>query len=254
MLLPVQVAVAVTGAGGVVHRERDRVGDEHDLHLLVGNARELTQGVRHEARVGAREARVRRELTHLVDAQGALGDAAVLGQLVRGRREILTVLTARTVGGVGARRQRDDAARAVGVRLAQRVGEERFGVAVAPHDRRRDAATLELGAQRRDEGTVLIVDGAAPTHDLVVVRDVGEPLVGDAAPGRHAAQERHDLVGLLRAAERREQHRVVGLEGVRFGHGRSPVRRGCGALRSRMTATMRSTKTMTTQHHSTGTL
>ena len=100
-------------------------------------------------------------------------------------------------------------------RLVQRVGEERLGVAVAPQQRRGDAAPVELGAQPHQQLAVEVVDRAAPAAGEVVLADRLEPGVGDAAAGGDPAQEGHDLLGRLGAAEGAEQHDVVGGERIR---------------------------------------
>ena len=123
----------------------------------------------------------------------------------------------------------------------------------------RDAAAVELGAQRGQQRTVLVVDGAAPAEPVVVLGHGGQPLVRDAAPGGDVAQERHHLAraapGRRRTAAGCASYGASGLAlGLRLGgaHRGSPVRRGLGALRSSTTAIMRTAKTMRTAPHTTG--
>ena len=107
--------------------------------------------------------------------------------------EVLAVLAAGGVAGVGAGDHGEHPAYAALVRLAQGVGDERVEVAVAPDERGRDLAPVELGPQRGQQRAVLVVDGAAPAEAVVVLGHGGQPLVRDAATGRDVAQERHHL-------------------------------------------------------------
>ena len=72
--------------------------------------------------------------------------------------------------------------------------------------RARGIRLVERGEQR----AVLRVDRRDPAEVLVVPGHLGQPLVGNAAPAGHVAQERHDVVRALGAAERQQQQRVVG--------------------------------------------
>ena len=102
---------------------------------------------------------------------------------------------------------------AVGVQLAQGVGEVRRPEAVAPVDRQREPASGDLALERGLEGAVLLVDGADAAKMPVVVRHLLEPLVGDAAAAGDVAQVGDDVVLALRAAEAGEQDAVVGRGG-----------------------------------------
>ena len=118
-------------------------------------------------------------------------------------------------------------------RLADRVCEVRRPVAVAPVDGQVDAAPGELRLERGLERAVLRVDGAHAAEVAVVVRDLFEPLVGDAAPARDVAKERDDVLLPFGSAEAGEQDRVVGDGHL---HERGPGGRGirceqhCAAL------------------------
>ena len=68
----------------------------------------------------------------------------------------------------------------------------------------------ELRLQCRLQRAVLRVDGAHPAEVAVVVRDLFEALVRDAAPARDVAQEGDDVVLALGTAEAGEQDPVVG--------------------------------------------
>jgi hypothetical protein len=67
----------------------------------------------------------------------------------------------------------------------------------------------ELDPDRVEQLAALLVDRRHAAEVLVVLGDLGQPGVRDATAGGHVAQERHDVVGALRAAERQQQERVV---------------------------------------------
>ena len=92
---------------------------------------------------------------------------------------------------------------------ADRVGEERVPVAVAPVDRDVDPGAGEVLAQRREERAVLVVDRRAAAEQEVVLADLLQPLARDPPAAGHVLQERHDVLGPLGAAERHEQQCVV---------------------------------------------
>ena len=81
-------------------------------------------------------------------------------------------------------------------------------VAVAEVDRQVDAATAQLRLERGDQLAVLGVDRADAAEQLVVVRDVEQPLARDVAAARDVLEERQHVVRPLRAAERDEHDRV----------------------------------------------
>src|SRR6185312_15334024 len=58
--------------------------------------------------------------------------------------------------------------------------------------------------------SALLVDRAHPADRVVVLGHAGQPLRGDAAAAGDVLQERHDVSGAFRAAERDEQEGVVG--------------------------------------------
>ena len=145
---------------------------------------------------------------HLVDDQAVGGRA----DLVDGGREVLAVLPAGGVAGVGAREQGEHPRCAEVERLVDGVREERLGVAVAPQHRGVDAAPVELGPKPGEQVAVEVVDRAAAAAGEVVLADRLEPRVGDVAAGGDPAQEGHDLVGGLGPAEGPEEDDVVGGE------------------------------------------
>src|SRR6185437_14407716 len=65
-------------------------------------------------------------------------------------------------------------------------------------------------ADRGQQIATLLVDRAHPADRVVVLGHAGQPLRGDAAAARDVLQERHDVSGAFRAAERDEQEGVVG--------------------------------------------
>src|SRR5690606_34828407 len=68
---------------------------------------------------------------------------------------------------------------------------------------------LELVGQCGDQRPALVVDRAATAEQRVVLTDLGQPLVRDAPPPGHIAEERHHVLGGLRSAERHQHHGVV---------------------------------------------
>ena len=108
-----------------------------------------------------------------------------------------------------AGREHQRACDAVVAHLPHRVGDVRLPVAVAPVDRQVDAVRREVRSQRGDQRAVLRVDRRHAAEVLVVLGDLGQPLVGHAAAAGDVAQERHDVVVALRAAEGQEQQGVV---------------------------------------------
>ena len=87
-------------------------------------------------------------------------------------------------------------------------------------------AVAQLDAQRGDELATLRVDRAHAAEQLVVRADLGESLGGDAATPRDVLEERHDVIGSLRATEGHHQKRVVrGLCGHDWQLGQNQVER-----------------------------
>ena len=135
------------------------------------------------------------------------------------------------------------------LRLVERVVEVRVPVAVAPEHRQVDAAAGELGLEGRLQLAVVLVDRADAAEVAVVVRDLLEALVGDAAPARDVAQERDHVVLTLGAAEPGEQDRVVGdrlgdvlgslLRGGRRARHDRVDRAGCGCRGSGLVSAVR---------------
>jgi hypothetical protein len=71
------------------------------------------------------------------------------------------------------------------------------------------AIASALRLQRRLQLAVVLVDGAVPAEVSVVMGDLFEALVGDAAPARDVAEKGDDVVLPLRAAESGEEDAVV---------------------------------------------
>lgn len=94
-------------------------------------------------------------------------------RLQRGQRlrQVLAVLAAAGVRGVGAGGEHGDPAVAVRDHLAEGVGEVRGPVAVAPVHRQFEAVVREVLAQRLQKRTVLCVDRAHAAEEEVVLAD-----------------------------------------------------------------------------------
>jgi hypothetical protein len=143
------------------------------------------------------------ELAHLVDL-----DAAAQRGRLDGVGEILAVLAARRVRlyalvAIASRRVWPSAT------ADASASDVRHPVAVAPVHGQVEAAGRELGIQCRLQLAVVLVDRRHPAEVTVVVRDLFEALVGDAAAGRDVAQERDDVVLTLGTAEAEQQHTVI---------------------------------------------
>ncbi|MPM47504.1 hypothetical protein SDC9_94215 [bioreactor metagenome] len=175
------------------------MGDEEDVRVGMAGRDQVGPGRTDGVEVGGDEPVVQGERHHLVHPEP--------GRAVSG--DVLQVLAAPGVGRVGAGRHRQHAPRAVGGEVGQDVGEVGRPVAVAPHHRDVQSAGVELGPQRRQQGTVLIVDRAASPEQAVVPADDLQPLVGDVAATRHGAQEGDDVLLTLRPPEREEQNGVI---------------------------------------------
>ncbi len=188
------------------------MGDEDDLDLAVRvpGLRQLRAHVGQRVRQAFHERGDERGgvevLAHLVHLELAL-EAGV----AQGLAEVLAVLAAARVAGVGAGGEHEHLAVALGVHPLDGFRDVRRPVAVAPVDRQVDAAGGQLGLEGRLQRAVLRVDRGNAAVLAVVVGHLLEALVGDAAAGGDVAQERDDVVLPLRAAEGRQQDRVVGL-------------------------------------------
>lgn len=209
VLLDVRAAVAVVldRAGGVRGRGRDGVGREREVRAVPYVLGEVGQGLQYAGDHGLHEALVVEVVPQLVD----LRQRQALG-LKGGERggEVLAVLAAARVRGVGAGGQDQDAAAAVGDHLAQGVRQVGRPVAVAPVDRQIKTVSREVLAEGVQQGAVLVVDRADPAEQEVVLPDFLQAFRGDAAPTRHVLQERDHVVRALRAAEREQEQGVVG--------------------------------------------
>ena len=172
---------------------------------------------------GLHKARVVEVLAHLVHLEPAV--QAGFGQC---HADVLAVLAAAGVTGVGTRGDHQQPAVAGVVRVLQRLRDVGVPVAVAPEHRQPDAAGGELGFQGSLELAVLLVDGADAAVGPVVVGDLFEPLVGDAAAAGDVAEERNDVILALGPAEGGEQDGVVvlGRHPAGFGDGVDGGQRG----------------------------
>ena len=122
--------------------------------------------------------------------------------------DVLAVLPAAGVRAERRREERERLADAVVAHLPQGVGEQRVPVAVAEVDRQLDRVLGELPLDRRDQLAVLGVDRADAAEQVVVLRDLEQPLARDAASARHVLEERQHVVRALRPAERDDEQGV----------------------------------------------
>ena len=158
----------------------------------------------HPVGVGLDEPRMIVEDAQLVDDGGA---GANLGLRPR---DVLQVLAASRVRAVRGGDERERPRDAVPHHRAERVGQERVPVPVAPVERQAQAVGAELLAKGVQERPVLGVDRADAGETLVVVRDLALALGWHAPPPQHVVQERRDVRHPLRPPERDEEKGVVG--------------------------------------------
>ena len=168
-------------------------------------------GAGHERADEPRVVEVLADLVHL-ELAGQPG-------LLEGACQVLAVLPAARVRRVRAGHDREQATVPGGVRLAQRVDQERVPVAVAPQHGQVQPAAVQLGGQGAAQRAVLRVDRAHPAEVPVVVRHLLEPLVRDAPAPRDVAQEGQHVVLTLGPAEADQQHGVVAGAGLRVARG-----------------------------------
>ena len=197
------VPVPSSGPAGLSHRDRDAVCREDQVGIVAHAGRKRGQ---RGARAGGErldEARVVEEAPDLVDPGRARADRGA------GPLDVIQVLPAARVGAVGGGHEGDGAPHAVVSHGPHRVGQVRRPVPVPPVDGERQAAGREVGADRGQQIPALLVDRAHPAHRVVVLGHAGQPLRRDAAAAGDVLQERHDLAGAFRAAERDKQEGVV---------------------------------------------
>lgn len=209
VLLDVRPAVSVVldRAGAVRGGGRDGVGREGEMRAVPDVLGEVGKGFEDPVDHRLQEAGVVEVVAQLVD----LREVEALGiEGGQGVGEVLPVLAAARVRGIGAGGEDQDAAAAVGDHLAQGVREVRGPVAVAPVDRQVQAVVREVLAEGVQEGAVLVVDGADPAEQEVVLAHFLEAFLGDASPTRHVLQERNHVVRTFGAAEREQEEGVVG--------------------------------------------
>ena len=209
-----RLAGRVLRAAALAHRARDGVRDE-DQPRTVAAVGQLGEGGDAPRRRGLDEAGVVVVLPQLVEPGRA-------GHLLDGVVEVLAVLPARRPRGVRRRGEDGGPGDPVGRHRGERVGEVGVPVAVAEVDRQVEPLLGQVLLQRGDERPVLVVDRAASAEEEVVLADLLEPLTRDAPPAGDVLEERHDVLGLLRAPEGEHEESVVG-----SGVGSSESGRGC---------------------------
>ncbi len=214
------------GAGGVGCGGGDGVRGEGQMgavpHLLGqgGERRQHTVGHR------ADEAGVVEVVPQLVD----LRHRQTLGpEGGEGVGEVLAVLAAARVRGVGTGRQYGDTAVPVVDHRAQGVGQVGRPVAVAPVDGQVQAVLGEVLAQCVQQFPVLRVDGADAVEQEVVLPHLLETLAGDAASTGDVLQEGDDVVGAFGTAEGQQQQGVIRAGIALFGHAIDPATLPTGA-------------------------
>jgi hypothetical protein len=144
------------------------------------------------------EARMVVVMPDLVDLRRALADLGAR------RGDVVPVLPARRVTPVRAGDERERAPDTVVAHPAQRVGEHRVPVPVAPVHRQ-----IQMWRQRVEQRAALLVDRRYAAEVPVVLGDLRQPLRRHAAAPRDVCQERQHVVRAFRPAEGEQQERVV---------------------------------------------
>ena len=207
----VEVARLALGAsGGFGIAGRDGVRGEQDVHGRIRSACRGQLGADVGEAGGCafderlHEARVVEVLAHLVDFQSSVQPG------VRQRHaDVLAVLAAAGVAGVGARGDHEDPAVTGVVHVLEGLRDVGIPVAVAPEHGELDPALGKFGLDPGLELAVLRVNRADAAVGAVVVRDLFEPLVRDAAPARDVAQEGEHVLLAFGPAEGGEEYGVV---------------------------------------------
>ncbi len=93
--------------------------------------------------------------------------------------------------------------------LAQRVGEQRMPIAIAPIDGQARAVARQLFAKPGDQRAVLIVDRALAAEVVIMLGDRQHPFPRHIAPAQHVLEKRNDVVRFFRSSEREHQNGVI---------------------------------------------
>ncbi len=216
------VAVRLHGAGGVRGRGGDGVRGEGEVRARPLLRRQLGQRGEDPVHHRLDEAGVVEVVPQLVDAW----HGQPLG-LQRGQRlgEVLAVLPAAGVRGVGAGGQDGDAAVPGPGHLAQGVGQVGRPVAVAPVHGQIESVFREVLAQGVEQRPVLAVDRADSAEEEVVLADFLQPLLGDSPATGDVREERNHVVRSFGASEGEQQQGVVGSGIAQIGHDTDPATR-----------------------------
>ncbi len=98
----------------------------------------------------------------------------------------------------------------VGLHLAQRVGEKRMPVAIAPVNRNPRTQAREFALKAGDQRAILIVDRALAAEVIVMLGDFEHAFTRNVAAAQNVLEERDHVVGLFRTAEGEYDNGVVG--------------------------------------------
>ena len=127
--------------------------------------------------------------------------AAVIAQRLLGRRDVLAILLAARIGVMGRSDETDGAANAIRMHPLQRVRQIRVPVAHANVDRQR----VTHGNQARAKAVRLplrqLGQWGNAVEELVVMRDLFDPLRRDASSAQDVCEKRADIVAALRTTE-----------------------------------------------------
>ena len=190
-------------AAGIGHRDRNAVCREQDRRGGAFVDRKLRQASGEVVRHRPNKSRVIEEHPELVDLRGPVTQ--------RGQRRgnVFAVLAAAGIAAVGTGDKCRHASNARVCHFAERVGEERVPVPIAPVNGESGAAVSEFLPEGLEQGEILPVDRTASTEVVIVFRHLQHPLPGDIPAAEDVFQERHHVIGAIGAAERNQKNRVV---------------------------------------------
>ena len=152
---------------------------------------------------------------HCGDEAGVVvGDAQLVDPrrtrlLFRRPEQVFPVLAAPAVGTEHARDIGDGLPYSITRHPLHRTAEQRRRVPVAPIHRQSWSLGGQPGLERRDEFPRVGIDGADAAEPGVALGNASLDRRRHRPAGEHAIQERHHLVGALRAAERDHEDGIV---------------------------------------------
>lgn len=96
----------------------------------------------------------------------------------------------------------------VGSHLAQRIGQQRVPVAIAPVDRQLQPGPLKFMLGRPDQIAILLIDGTHPAKAVIVLGHFGLSCRRNIASAKHIIEKRQDIAGTFGASERHDHQSI----------------------------------------------